>query len=337
MSKKDNNRLWRLGLAAAATGVGYVYHALSQERSLRSKVIQDGMRIKREANRLTHANSKKQATEDLAKRSINHENLFFITRDQASEIHRGKNGVMVELTGIDSKPALDTRGDSQETDKAWIIYFHGGSGIHTLKEREWAFARKVNDRFGTGADVSIPLLRSFANYDLEAETGRITALIEEIAEKTGRSLENVYFLSSDTGAIPALLVADRMDQIGQPVKRVILLSPWLNTSFDDVNINPNDVQFDATKVNALKTIWRDKNPALNYAKMPIDSMPAVDFINGSDDSHACDGRWLHRRLRAHNHTSNYYQFDYMHHEFYLNNLPESQEVIDIIHQQIMNP
>ncbi|OYW70603.1 MAG: alpha/beta hydrolase, partial [Aerococcus viridans] len=100
MSKKDNNRLWRLGLAAAATGVGYVYHAMSQERSLRSKVIQDGMRIKREANRLTPANSKKQATEDLAKRSINHENLFFITRDQSSEIHRGKNGVMVELTDI---------------------------------------------------------------------------------------------------------------------------------------------------------------------------------------------------------------------------------------------
>lgn len=337
MSKKDNNHLWRLGLAAAATGVGYVYHAMSQERSVRSKVIQDGMRIKQEANRLTPANSKKQATEDLVKRSINHENLFFITRDQASEIHRGKNGVMVELTEINTKLALDTRGNSQETDKAWIVYFHGGSGIHTLKEREWTFARKVNDRFGTEAYVSIPLLRSFANYDLEAETGRITALIEEIAEKTGRSLENVYFLASDTGAIPALLVADRMDQIGQPVKWVILLSPWLNTSFDDININPNDVQFDATKVNALKTIWRDKNPALNYAKMPIDSMPAVDFINGSDDSHACDGRWLHRRLRAHNHTSNYYQFDHMHHEFYLNNLPESQEVIDIIHQQIMNP
>lgn len=337
MSKKDNNRLWRLGLAAAATGVGYVYHAMSQERSLRSKVIQDGMRIKREANRLTPANSKKQATEDLAKRSINHENLFFITRDHASEIHHSKKGVMVELTGIDNEPALDTRGESQETDKAWIIYFHGGSGIHTLKEREWAFAKKVNDRFETEADVSIPLLRSFANYDLRAEAGRITALIKEIAEKIGRSLENVYFLASDTGAIPALLVADRMDQIGYPVKRVILLSPWLNTSFDDVNVNPNDVQFDATKVNALKTIWRDKNPALNYAKMPIDSMPAVDFINGTDDSHACDGRWLHRRLRAHNHTSNYYQFDYMHHEFYLNNLPESQEVIDIIHQQIMDP
>jgi len=337
MSKQDNNRLWRLGLAAAATGVGYVYHAMSQERSVRSKVIQDGMRIMREANRLTPANSKKQATVDLAKRNINHENLFFITRDHASKIHRGQKGVMVELTDIDTEPTSNTQRDSQETDKAWIIYFHGGSGIHTLQERERAFARKIANRFEDEANVSIPLLRSFANYDLASETGRLTSLIVEIAEKTGRSLRNVYFLASDTGAIPALLVADRMDQIGSPVKRMILLSPWLNTSFDDVNINPNDVQFDAIKVNALKTIWREKNPALNYAKMPIDSMPAVDFINGTDDSHACDGRWLHRRLRAHNHTSNYYQFDYMHHAFYLNNIPESQEVIDIIHQQIMTP
>ena len=335
MSKKDQQRLWRLGLAAAATGVGYIYHAMSQERSLRSKVIQDGMRIKREAERFTSKNTKQQATADLAKRSINHENLFFITRDHSSEIHRGQQGVMIDM--IEQNTAPDPQVSGKDEDQPWIIYFHGGSGIHTLQEREWTFARKINQQFQTEAKVSIPLLRSFANYDLASETGRITSLIEEIAKKMGRSLQNVYFLASDTGAIPALLVADRMDQIGYPIKRVILLSPWLNTTFEDVHIHPDDVQFDVTKVNALKTIWQERNPALNYAKMPIESMPVVDFINGSDDSHACDGRWLHRRLRAHNHTSNYYQFDYMHHEFYLNNLPESQEVIDIIYQQIMHP
>lgn len=335
MIKKDHQRLLRLGLAAAATGVGYVYHAMSQERSIRSKVIQDGMRIRKEADRLTPKNTKEEATKELAKRSINHENLFFITRDQTAKIQRGKAGVMVDLQTPDAQEEAQV--NAPPPDQPWIIYFHGGSGIHTLQEREWAFARKIKDRFKGKAQVSIPLLRSFANYDLGSEAGRLTALIEEIAEETGRSLQNVYFIASDTGAIPALLVADRMDQADNPVKRMILLSPWLNTSFDDVNIHPNDVQYDATKVNALKTIWQDKNPALNYAKMPTDLMPIVDFINGSDDSHAYDGRWLHRRLRAHNQISNYYQFDYMHHEFYLHNLPESQEVIDIIHQQIMSP
>lgn len=335
MSKRDQQRLWRLGLAAAATGVGYVYHAMSQERSVRSKLIQDGMRIKREADRLTPKNTKKQATEDLAKTSINHENLFFITRDHATKIHRGQQGVMVDMTDPEIESYLEE--NEEQKDKPWIIYFHGGSGIHTLQEREWTFAKNISDRFDASASVSIPLLRSFANYDLVSEAGRISHLIAKIAEQTGRSLHNIYFLASDTGAIPALLVADRMDQENKAVRRVILLSSWLNTSFDDVKIHPDDVQFDATKVNALKTIWQDKNPALNYAKMPIDSLPAVDFINGTDDSHARDGRWLHRRLRAHNHVSNYYQFDYMHHEFYLNNIPEREEVIDIIHQQIMTP
>ena len=179
MSKKDQQRLWRLGLAAAATGVGYIYHAMSQERSVRSKVIQDGMRIKREAERFTPKNRKQQATADLAKRSINHENLFFITRDHSSKIHRGQQGVMIDMTKENTAP------DPQASDKdqPWIIYFHGGSGIHTLQEREWYFVQKINQEFQDEANVSIPLLRSFANYDLASEAGRITMLIEELAKK----------------------------------------------------------------------------------------------------------------------------------------------------------
>lgn len=327
MKEKDNQRLWRIGLAAAATGIGYVYHAISQERSIRSKVIQDGMRIKREADRLTPSKKKEQATAEIASQVKNHENLFFITREKKQEIHRGKNGVLIDVASHEQ--------EEHQSELPWVIYFHGGSGINTLQEREWRFVQKMDQIFQGEAVVSAILLRSFANYKLSDEAERLTRLIEEIATKTGRSLNKVYFVCSDTGAMPGLLVADRMSQFAQAINGMFLLSPWLNASFDDVNIHPEDVQYDATRANALKTVWGEQNPSLNYAKMPTDGLPAIEMINGSDDTHAYDSRWLHRRLRAHNQKSNYYQFDYMHHEFFLNNIPESQEVLEIIRQQII--
>ncbi|RPA60772.1 alpha/beta hydrolase [Aerococcus agrisoli] len=327
MSKKlDNARLWRLGLAAAATGIGYVYHAMSQERSLKSKVIQGGLRVKKEADRFMPTDKKIQATEAYANRPKNHEDLFFITRDDKAQILRGKNGVLIDL---------ETNLLSSTTANPWIIYFHGGSGIDTLQEKEWRFVQKLAKSFDGQANVSAVLIKSFANQSIIDEARRISNLIHEMAKQLGRSLEDVYFVSSDTGAIPALLTADFLVQDKLKIKRVFLLSPWLNGTFDDVTVNPKDVVYDATRVNAIKTLWRQKNPALNYAKMPTEELPAIDFVNGTDDSFACDGHWLHKRLRAHNQQSNYYQFEFMHHQFYLDQIPESQEVIDIIHQQII--
>lgn len=327
MSKNlDKARLWRLGLAAAATGIGYVYHAMSQERSLKSKVIQDGLRVKKEADRFMPANKKIQATEAYANRPKNHEDLFFITRDDKAQILRGKNGVLIDL---------ETNVLSLTTANPWIIYFHGGSGIDTLQEKEWHFVQKLAKSFEGEAYVSPVLIRSFANHSIIDEAKRLSNLITDMANQMGRSVDQLYFVSSDTGAIPALLVADFLSQDKLKIERVFLLSPWLNGTFEDVTVNPKDVLYDATRVNAIRTIWQQKNPALNYAKMPTEELPAIDFVNGTDDSFACDGHWLYKRLRAHNQQSNYYQFDFMHHQFYLDAIPESQEVIEIIHQQII--
>lgn len=326
MDKNTSNRLWRISLATMASGVGYVYHAMSQERSVKSKIIQDGLRLRREASHFSSADKKKQATIDAAKNPKNHESLFFITQSESSKIHQSNHGVLIDVDH--QKGSL--------SEKPWVIYFHGGKGIDTLRESEWRVLNNLQEEIGDQASLSTILLKSMANNRIADEVKRLMALLVDMAEKTGRSLDQLYFVASDSGAIPALLVADQFNQEGHDVEKVILLSPWLNTTYEDVHIKKTDAAYDATKVNAIKSMWAVKNPQLNYAKMPIDYLPAITTINGTDDSLACDGHWLHKRLRAHNKPSRYYQFDHMHHEFFLNRIPEADEVVTIIKEEILN-
>lgn len=120
-----------------------------------------------------------------------------------------------------------------------IIYLHGGSYVAEATNAHWNFIHDLAE--STGATVILPDYPLTPKYKYTDVFDMLEPLYEKYLKKAGA--ENLILMGDSAGGGLALALAQKMgeEDIEQP-KRLILLSPWLdvtmtNSEIDEVQEN----------------------------------------------------------------------------------------------------
>lgn len=318
MSGENRNRGIRLGLAAIASGLGYAFHALSQDRSIRSKIREDAGKIKQNlasddseeatVKRINHRINAYKASSDLL-------NCPF-AQDVTTESYLGGEVQWINFHQLKMTNHV-------------LVYFHGGQRLEPMQPEEWRFVHRL------GKEQSLPIaiipIQPLFVRSFEREIEQTYSLFKNIQQRY--SGKEWISLSYDSGALLALNLAEVAPQL---FNRMIILSAWFGLPSSQLTISENDYYTRLTENQLISELWQEKNDVIPIDHIQIADMPLVVFIGGSYDSLRNGMMQLYKRLRAHNKPTRYYQFDRMVHDFALRSLPEADEAIDIIYQEIKN-
>lgn len=328
MSRGRNDRGLRFAVAAVAAGLGYAYHALSQDRSIRSKLIEDKGRVEKE---LQKGRSSQVLGEQLQRR-IEEARKAVIPNEIKARYNMFttlyKEGTVEFIHG----------GDNCE-DKPYLIYLHGGQRIDAMSNKEWHFAGQLAELLN--ATVLVPQMKLLPDSTFADESARLLNLLQAIhASKPDKKL---HLIASDTGAMYALNIADQAAALPaeQPlaIEKVILISPWLDATLGDpemIAASQNDFEQDLEMMQIIQRVWAQKEPLLNMAELSVSALPPVAIISGTYDLHEPVTYRFYKRLRAKHPNTHYYRFDRMMHSFFLNAIPEAEEAMELIGQIVFD-
>lgn len=315
MARKDSERWVRLGLATAASGLGYVYHALSQERSLGSKIREDTHRLKNELQR-------KESSESI-KRQINNR---LQAAKQTSDLLQCPYADLISSEVYTNGEVHWINYDYLQAESDILVYFHGGQRIDTLSQREWEFLGQVVGE-NTFPILIVPIQSlSIRSFDLEVQT--LYGLLKEVTQK--HPDKQLTALSYDSGVLLALDLASANCNL---LKKIISISPWFNETATTFAIVPNDYVTNKEEYMMIQGLWQRDATAPKIDQIEWTRLPEVVFIIGSYDSLKTNVYRLYKRLLAHNKPTKCYQFDRMVHDFVLTRLPEAKEAVGLIRKE----
>lgn len=322
MTNGNKSRGLRLGVAAVAAGLGYVYHALSQQRSVRSKLIEDTSRVSKELQKgrspQVLGEQLQRRISDAGKAAINNDikaryNMFTKQyQDGAIDVIRG--------------------GDNCET-RPNVIYLHGGQRIDSVSNKEWHFVGQLAEMHNF--TIMVPQIELLPKHTFAAESDRLVNVIRQI--KAADPDKEIIVLGHDVGAMYALNIAAKLGADKNVIGKVILISPWLDATLSDMellNASQQDFEQDLEMMQIIQRVWVQQEPLVNMAEMPVTQLPPIAIISGTYDMHEPVTYHFYKRVRAKNPNTYYYRFDRMMHTFFLQNIPESEEVMQLIGQII---
>lgn len=312
MANQNKKRLVRLALAATASAFGYAYHALSQDRSVRSKLREDAYRLK---SGLDYGEEEENTSQYISKRY----DQYRRTSDLLSCPYA--DGVTSEHYSAGKVHWLDYTA-LEETEEV-LVYFHGGKRLDHMTYSEWRMLEKLQAKLGWPIMV-VAIESLFArSYALEVEL--VYQLICQIKEK--HQGHNWHALAYDSGAA---LTLELVEANAKMFKQVLLVSPWLGEEVKQVEHLDEDYLLNRSQEEAIESAWQDQDPLPKMTEMAITHLPPVHFFVGAYDSWKQPALKLYKRLRAHNKTTRFYLFERMVHDFALQAMPEADETLDLL-------
>lgn len=328
MSRGRNDRGLRFAVAAVAAGLGYAYHALSQDRSIRSKLIEDKGRVEKE---LQKGRSSQTLGEQLQRRIEEAQNASI-----PNEIKARYN----MFTTLYKEGTVEViHGSERCENRPYLIYLHGGQRIDAMSNKEWHFVGQLAEELN--ATVLVPQMQLLPDNNFADESTRLLNLLKAIHASSPD--KKLYMIAYDTGAMYALNVAAQAAALTGDetliMEKVILISPWLDATLGDPEIiaaSHNDFEQDLEMMQIIQRVWEQKEPLLNLAEMSVISLPPVAIISGTYDLHEPVTYHFYKRLRAKHPNTHYYRFDRMMHSFFLNAIPEAEEAIQLIGQIVFD-
>lgn len=327
MARNNKKMGFRVGVAAAAAGLGYVYHALSQDRSVKSKLIEDRSRLQSEFHK---GRSPRIIGEKLQER---------ITAAKEAKIP-DEVIARYNMTSktIGDQPVQAVYGGELENDKPYVIYFHGGQRIDAMNKKEWAFIGQLAEALEL--TILVPKMTLLPDNSFTDESERQLHIIQSlVADQPDRQL---YLLGYDTGAMYAVNVASQFNQIAANstiIEKVILISPWLDATLSNpalIEANKNDYEQNLIDMQVIQRLWSQNDPLIDMSEMPVVGLPSLAILSGTYDMHEPSSYHFYKRVRAKYPKTSYYRFDRMMHSFFLENLPEAEESISLLQEIIVN-
>ncbi|MDK6370009.1 hypothetical protein [Aerococcus sp. UMB9870] len=303
----NQKRVWRLAYALALTGLGYAYHALSQGRSVRSKLLSDKHKL---AQAKDYWQSSDQVQEKLSRQSKELGDGL-LDPDQAARYN-------MDLKQTEAGPYYEMLGANSQGGPA-LIYWHGGKRVKVVTDREWHFLKQVVDRLQLRC--YIPVIQPLTLRKVDAEADRLKELVQEILRD--KDVHAFHFLASESGAVFSLALAPYFQE---GLEGQVLLSPWFASGGAELGGGLEDQvmeeAFDAEALDAL------------LDQTEFSREPATDFIVGTEDSEQAASLRTYRRLRAKGVACRFYRFDLMPADFYLYAMPEQEEVMDLLDERL---
>ena len=254
--------------------------------------------------------------------------------EPSRRLHRKHNISKRELNGH----LVWTIAPKQNASRKHVIYLHGGAYVNSFASQHWDLMSKLIDALN--CTVTAPNYPHAPEYYVHDVFALMLPLYKELAARAGST--NVTIMGDSSGGGISLALAQRLreDGLEQP-GRIILLSPWLDTTMS----NPEIPEFDKIDpflgVEGLKyggeVYARDVDPK-SYLVSPVygsvkDLAPISVFI-GTRDVFCPDCRKLRDKAAAEGVRLDYREYDGMVHDWMLGPLPEAKQAITEIVETI---
>ena len=221
-----------------------------------------------------------------------------------------------------------------------ILYIHGGAYVQNFVRQHWTFlAMLVKHTHCTITAPDYPLAPKHTYVDA---FDMMIPLYQEIIKAS--EAKNTILMGDSAGGGFALALAQKskVDDIQQP-RKIILLSPWLDISLGNPQIeevDPFDPFLGAPGLRKAGAAYAGNSDPANFLLSPIygplQGLAQISLFIGSRDILVADARKLYRLATQQGTSINYREYESMLHVWMLLNFPESKkaqrEIMDLIMQ-----
>lgn len=211
-----------------------------------------------------------------------------------------------------------------------IIYFHGGSYNSGPIRYHFKFLEKLHKK--TKMPIILPIYPKAPNHTYLEAYDKLTLAYEEVLTL---NYEEIVFMGDSAGGGLALGFYQKLvkDQKRLP-KKLILLSPWVDITMDnpEIDLLENlDPLISKIGLKEMGKAWAGttslKDPLLSPTFGNLKSFPETTIFVGTHEIFLPDIRLFKDKLLKQNIKVNYFEYYKMNHVFLLYPIPEARKAL----------
>lgn len=221
-----------------------------------------------------------------------------------------------------------------------ILYLHGGAYIQNFVTQHWRFLSGLVK--GTHCTITAPDYPLAPKHTYVDAFGMVTPLYQQIIRESGP--ENTLVMGDSAGGGFALALCQQLniDATPQP-KRIVLLSPWLDITLSNPEIDkldPQDPFLSASGLRKAGRAYAGSSDLNNFMLSPINGLLKglgdISIFMGTNDILAADARRLCLLAGKQGVSIDYREYKDMVHVWMLLYFRESRKAQEEIRQLILN-
>lgn len=210
-----------------------------------------------------------------------------------------------------------------------ILYLHGGAYVQSFVKQHWKFLSFLV-RF-TRCTITAPDYPLAPKSNYHDAFDMVMALYKEVIAESGS--KNTILMGDSAGGGFALALAQNLirNKIDQP-RKIILLSPWLDITLNNPEINDIDRLDPFLSVRGLRKAGLafagtsdPDNAMLSPINGPLEGLSPISMFMGSKEILVPDARKLAMLAREEGVSINYHEYKDMVHVWMLLNFRESKQ------------
>ncbi len=220
-----------------------------------------------------------------------------------------------------------------------IIYFHGGSYSLPAQRAHWHIIDNILQRVNTYI--------TFVNYPLAPQNTCETTINASFAAYTNiteKYSDNIILMGDSSGGGLALALAEYIEnkKIQIKPKKLVLLSPWLDVSMDNIPsaLEEKDLILDKTTLHKKGKEYAGKMSEKNYLCSPLygnlKKIPETAVFAGTNDMLYAQAEEMLKRMKRSKNALSFYSYEDMHHVWMGYPVPEAKLAFDDIAEFINN-
>ncbi|MEK6482050.1 alpha/beta hydrolase [Catalinimonas sp. 4WD22] len=220
-----------------------------------------------------------------------------------------------------------------------LFYLHGGAYKMGITYPHWSFINKIAVESGTTLTIMDYPIAPNSGYK---ETFHwVLAAYQALSKEVDAS--KIILMGDSAGGGLTLALAQHLKQVkrSQP-KSMILLSPWLDVTMKNPEINffeKRDKFLSKRSLIESGKLYARGEDRKNYMISPIygdlNGLADIYLFIGGDEILVADARKLRELSKEAKVNLHYYEFEEMFHVWMLFPVPEAKKVRDLIHDIIM--
>lgn len=266
------------------------------------------------------------------KRSFEH---YFKRGKLNSEVSKKPSRKLESLATITTSGILGRNNhivtSKKQTSDVHVLYFHGGAYVLGLKNHHYNFVSGLVESIGCKVSIlDYPLAPRYkANQTLDVAIELYRAAIEQ------ESADKIVLMGDSSGGGLALGLAQylRDHSIPQP-KQVILLSPWLDITMQNLDMLAIDKLDPILSIEGLIMAGQayagnqdPKTPYISPIYGNFDDLAPISLFTSTNDILNADARKLKRMMDQQGTVMRYEEYSGLFHDWMVFNIRESRDVI----------
>ncbi len=258
--------------------------------------------------------------------------------DCAEPTVKVKKACHIQTTQVNGRNVFTLTPKNKPNSRTHILYLHGGAYIQSFNWFHWRFlAELVNE---TGCSIMAPDYPLAPAYTHKESFAMVMEVYRNLSKTTGVG-EFILMGDSSGGGFALALAQQLQNEVLVQPTRIILLSPWLDITLTNPEINlleGGDVFLEKQSLQQAGSLYAGGTDPADYHLSPIngplDGLGKISLFIGSKEILVADARKLKALAEAVGIDFDYFEYENMLHAWMLLDFPEStaakKQIIDLL-------